>query len=639
VGLSVLAGVAMLIGGIRILKTQYHVFGEGLIGGGIATLYFAVFAAFHFFHLIDVGSAFILMSLITIAAGGMAVGFDSILVAVLGLVGGYGTPIMLSTGVVTFVGLFSYVLLLGCGVLAISYKKQWHLLNYVCFFGTYGLFFMAMQSYQVTDFWRVMPFLTAYFILFSTMVFLFNLVSRSRSTLLEPLGLLVNAGLYFAVSYGLVGEAFGYRRMAVVTLALAAFYVAHVWYFLVRRLLDRELLFCFFGLAAFFLAVTVPLIFSDQWITVSWALEALVILWIAGKLQSEFLRHVAYLLYMIVVGRFCFLDLPTEYAQDAVYAGNIPVGEYLFHMLQRFITFGIPIASLGGAFRLLGSPATATFPAVDKANDMAEFVPRRGALLAAVIGAVAMLFLFLHLELNRSFLYMFPPIRLPMLTLLWIAMCGFLLYEYLVQRSDVLLGLLAVFACGLLLKLFVIDLPSWTLTERLVFVPDGMLFGGGYSPLAAAMRLLDFGLIIAFFSLAFQRFRGGQNPAPARYISAGTALVLLFTYLSLELNTLLGCYVPGLQAGGISILWSLFAIGLLLGGIWRRVRALRFVALALFAVVVWKVFFVDLSELESLYRIIAFLVLGVLVLCGSLIYMKYRQAFATSPVPAAEEKP
>ena len=126
-----------------------------------------------------------------------------------------------------------------------------------------------------------MPFLTAFFVLFSTMVFIFNLFSRTKSTLLDSLGLLVNAGVYFAVSYELVSEAFSFRWVAAVSLALAAFYVAHVWYCLVFRVLDRELLFCFVALAAFFLAVTMPLALSDKWITVSWAIQALVMLWVA----------------------------------------------------------------------------------------------------------------------------------------------------------------------------------------------------------------------------------------------------------------------------------------------------------------------------------------------------------------------
>ncbi len=56
-----------------------------------------------------------------------------------------------------------------------------------------------------------------------------------------------------------------------------------------------------------------------------------------------------------------------------------------------------------------------------------------------------MAFLFLHLELDRTLLYLFPPLRLPVLSLLWIALCGYLLYEYLAARNTVVLGLLIVF--------------------------------------------------------------------------------------------------------------------------------------------------------------------------------------------------
>jgi uncharacterized membrane protein len=85
-----------------------------------------------------------------------------------------------------------------------------------------------------------------------------------------------------------------------------------------------------------------------------------------------------------------------------------------------------------------------------------------------------------------------------------------------------------------------------------------------------------------------------------------------------------------LRAGGVSILWSLFALGLSLAGIKRDLRLARLTGLALFGVVAWKVFFFDLARLAQLYRILAFIVLGVLTLAGAFAYIKYRQAFAVS---------
>lgn len=209
VALSVLTGIGMLVGGIRLLGTRYHLFGQGLVGGGIAVLYFSVFAAFSFYHLVGAYPAFALMALITAAGGLLAVRLDSMLVAIFAIIGGYCTPILLSTGEVNFAGLFSYMLLLGIGILGINWHKQWHLLNFLSFFFNYALFFGAMRNYTVADFWRVMPFLSAFFVLYSTMVFLFCLVRKTRSTLLDLLALIVNAGIFFGTAYALVNQPTG----------------------------------------------------------------------------------------------------------------------------------------------------------------------------------------------------------------------------------------------------------------------------------------------------------------------------------------------------------------------------------------------------------------------------------------------
>jgi len=631
VGISILTGLTMLATGLQLLGKRYHIIGQGLIGGGIATLYFAVFAAFHFYHLITMEPAFALMALITVCTGVLSIRVNSMLISILGILGGYGTPIMLSTGEVNFVGLFSYTLLLGVGVLGISYRKHWHLLNYLSFLCTYVLFFGAMQKYEVRNFWEVEPFLAGFFVLFSTMVFLFQLLHRAKSSLLDVLGLLINAGIFFGVSYNLVEEALGYRWVAVVSLALAAFYVAHVWYCLVRRVLDRELLFCFVGLASFFLAVTVPLVLSREWITVSWAIQAFVMLWIAGKLNSAFLRQVSYLLYLLVIGRFCFFDLANQYSAGATTFEQVPsLGQHLWHMLERFVVFGIPIASLAGAFRLLRSPVAVGAVTVDRANDMDEWVQEQWAIYGAVLGVVAMGFVFLHLELNRTIGFMFPPLRLPALSLLWVALCGLLLYEYLKRRSGLLLGGLMLFASILVGKLLVIDLPSWHVGQAMLYHRET------YSFLDASMRLLDFGLIIVFLYYVFRLLSGDVAAKFARQLAGYAGLALLFVFLSLEVNTFFSFFVQGLRAGSVSILWSLFAIGCLLAGIWRDLKSLRYVALTLFAVVGWKVLFSDLERLDQIYRILAFAILGLLVLSGSFIYLKYRPTFVTKPEPPRE---
>jgi uncharacterized membrane protein len=623
VALAILVGVGLLVAGTRLLGTPYHLLGQGLIGGGIATLYFSVFAAVSFYHLIDAYPAFALMALITVATGVMAVRVDSMLIAVLGIIGGFGTPILLSTGGVNFVSLFAYMLLLGCGILGISLKKNWHLLNYLGFVCTYGLFVASMKDYTTAEFWNVMPFLAGFFVLYSTTLFLFNVVQRAKSTLLELIGLLLNAGIFFVASYLLVRDAYSPRAVAAITLGLTAFYAAHVYYFLVRRIADRELLVSFMGLSVFFLAVTIPLVLSREWITVSWAIQAIVMLWLADKLNSQFLRQVAFLLYGIVLFRFGLLDLPAQYSSALPRAGDVALGEYLLHLLERLVVFGVPIGSMAGAYFLLKAPQASGRLAVDQANDVAQWVRTQWAIRYSIIIVLGMGFLFLHLELSRTLNYLFAPCRLPVLTLLWLGMCLFLLYEYRASPSRPVLAFLAIFVAGTLVKLVFFDLQSWQLGEAFVY-------DGSYSFLDAVMRLVDFGAMAAFFVLAYLWLKGEPALIPAATLASWLALGLAFVFLTLELNTFLSQFVPALRAGGISILWSLFALGLIIAGIHRNAGALRFTGLGLFTVVGFKVFLSDLASLDQFYRIIAFILLGVLTLTGAFLYLKYRQTFANA---------
>lgn len=630
VGLSIATGLGLLIGGTRILGGRYHILGQGLMGSGVSTLYFSAFAAANFYHLIPMGAAFAAMILITALSGGIAIRFHSTLVAVLGVLGGYGTPIMLSTGEVNFIGLYGYLLVLGLGVLWICSRKNWPLLHYLSLACHWGLVVTSLRDYETEYFIQVMPFLVAFFVLFSTMVFLYNLINRARSNLLDVLMLFLNAGVFFGISFKLIDSSFPQEWVAAVTLGLTVFYVAHVYYCLVRRVLDRELMLSFTGLSAFFLAITIPVLLSREWITVSWSIQALVLLWVGGRLNSRFLQHLAFVLYLIVMYRFVFLDLRTQY-RGAILS-DLPLSAYLLQMVERLVMFGVPIASLGAACRLLKHP-TATGPwSLLPANDISGIVRENWAIKALITGAIGMLFVYLHLELNRTFGVLLPPLRLPVLTLLWLAMCGLLLWEYRSTGSQTIRTLLVIFVAGLLLKLFVFDLQAWNVTGR-------WLYHGPYSFRDGTLRFLDFGATVTFFVLGFRLLAGEHESRKIRVELGVVGLTLAFITTTLELNTFLNHYVEGLRSGGISILWSLFALGLVLAGIRKHIRPLRFVGLALFTIVAIKVFMVDLNSLGPIYRVVAFILLGVMVLSGSFVYLRYQQNFTIEDQSSPEEEP
>jgi hypothetical protein len=75
---------------------------------------------------------------------------------------------------------------------------------------------------------------------------------------------------------------------------------------------------------------------------------------------------------------------------------------------------------------------------------------------------------------------------------------------------------------------------------------------------------------------------------------------------------------------GLSILWGIYALLLIVMGIWKKKKHLRFGAIALFAVTLVKLFLYDISYLDTIAKTIVFVALGVLLLIISFLYHKYK---------------
>jgi uncharacterized membrane protein len=74
----------------------------------------------------------------------------------------------------------------------------------------------------------------------------------------------------------------------------------------------------------------------------------------------------------------------------------------------------------------------------------------------------------------------------------------------------------------------------------------------------------------------------------------------------------------------LSALWSLAGVGALVAGLRFGVGPARTAGLALLLATVAKVFLYDLSTLTSVYRVMSFMVLGLLLLLGAFAYQRLR---------------
>jgi hypothetical protein len=127
--IGIITGICLLIVCELKAARKYPATANAMDAAAIAILFSTFFAAHSLWNLIGSIPSFILMVLVTAVAVLLSIRRDSIFIALLGLVGGFATPALLSTGESRPISLFAYLLLLNTGLAWVAAKKKWPLLT------------------------------------------------------------------------------------------------------------------------------------------------------------------------------------------------------------------------------------------------------------------------------------------------------------------------------------------------------------------------------------------------------------------------------------------------------------------------------------------------------------------------------
>lgn len=338
IAIGLLAGIGLVIWSERFRSRGYKAFSYSLKAVGIGTLYLSLWGAFQVYHLIPAGAAFAAMMIVTGATIALALSQDAELLASFALVGGFATPVLLSTGQNHEVVLFSYVCLLDIAILTMAVLKPWRRLLWGSFIGTIILYVGWNTAYYTKS---QRPTTVLFAALFAAIFAAIPLAARyERSTRIAGPSItltllpLLNAAAFFLALYDMYqGEAVTLTWYA---LALAAAYLGISSLFK-RRFPSEDTKFLSLlhvAIAIAFLTIAIPLKLEAHWITIGWLIESAVLLWISVRMQTNFLRYLA--VAALALGIFRLL----------VYSDQFHTETLVFN--ARFATYLVAIAVLGG---------------------------------------------------------------------------------------------------------------------------------------------------------------------------------------------------------------------------------------------------------------------------------------------------
>ena len=297
------------------LRRRNSNYGLMLQGAGIAVLYLTVFAAMRLHPLIDPGTAFGLLVVVTVFSAILALTQDALGLACAAALGGFAAPLLASTGAGSHVTLFSYFALLNAGILAIAWFKAWRPLNLIGFVGTFGIgFAWGMRSYTPDMLWSTEPFLIVFFLMYLAVGLLFARrklqelgdapEGDSRGALLRwsaAKGDYVDGSLLFGpplLGFGLQFALVQHLEFAAAfsALALGILYMALArWLSGGRALLLAQT--CL-ALGVIFASLAIPLGLDARWTTAAWAVEGAGIFWLGLRQQRLLARAFALLLQL-----------------------------------------------------------------------------------------------------------------------------------------------------------------------------------------------------------------------------------------------------------------------------------------------------------------------------------------------------
>ena len=616
--------IGMLSGGLLIgiahrLRKAYRAFSSVLVGGGLAVFYFTVSVGFHEYQLFPQSVAFISMIVITGFSVLLSIYYDRKELAILALLGGFLTPFLISTGSGNYIVLFTYICILNAGMLVLAYFKKWKIVNIISYAFTIILYggWLIEKVLRVSDapMMGALIFGSIFYIMFFYMNIINNIRSKDKFSAFEIGILLSNTALFYAAGMLILQQwdHKAWQGVFTVMMAVVNFVFAYPLYKV--RQVDRVLVYLLIGLVLSFISLTAPVQLEGNYITLFWAVEATLLLWLSQRSGISLLKSSS-----VVIMGLMLISLGMDWQQ--IYM--VPEDDSPLRILlnKGFITSLVAAGSMVFSLQLLRKDEGKVFFSMLKLDEYRT-------LLTILTGLVLYLAGLLELKFQmESHAWQYGLRKSVFMTYHLFLLIGILYYS-LRKKHQILSSIALVFTLGIVLTQILINESA--------YIPLRADYFEGLSGIAPFLyHYLNTLLIVVSGFMAIKliqrdiKFRSDTGNLMIGIASiAGVYLASLeldhFVALSFfDLGENLSEILSQSRKVGYPILWGICAFVMMYIGMTKQYRPLRIIALALMLITLLKLFLFDIRGISEAGKIAAFVSLGVLLLVVSFLYQKLK---------------
>lgn len=620
----VLIGLAcgtILIGIAHYIRKSYRSFSSVLIGGGLTVFYFSVAFAFHQYQLIGQQLSFAAMVIITTFAVFLSVIYDRKELAILAAIGGFVTPFLVSTGNENYIALFVYLCILNTGMMALSWFKRWHAINIISLFFTtiiYGgwlVRWFIFKDASLFPYKDAIAFATAFYFIFIAMNILNNLRLGRKFSGFDFMIVLGTNFLYFTSGMLALEMWSEGKYQGAFTAFIGIFNLALTFSFYNKKKIDPNFVSLLLGLSLTFISLAAPIQFRGNHVTMFWAAESVLLLWLFNKTKIQQLRIAS--MAMICLMLFSLLTTWFNY-----YLADSDVITIVFN--RPFITSVSVIIALYIYYRLNNGEekANVKMNAIDlkKINLFLVF-------MVAYVSGI--------LEIYYQFNSRYPDLGIYTIYLELYSFIFVTATFWILRKSDSL-PLLKFILTVLSLVLYLVNIQvNYELSKQLIQTGPASLFMGHWL-FAGLLGWLSYDMIVFFFK---KRNETWNEYLPHLGWLASLSIILL---LSVELSQILfwtsyedpkeWSWLENLYyRAGLSIIWGVCSFVMMWIGMRVGFKTLRIVSLSVFMVTLIKLFFYDIRNVPPGGKIAAFILLGILLLTVSFMYQRLKKMIIDNP--------
>lgn len=589
--LGFLTGSALLVVAERLQK-KYRTFSSLLAGGAFAVFYLTVAIAFHFYHLFPQTVAFIILIVITLFMSILSVLYDRRELAIISLVGGFLAPFLVSTGNGNYLVLFTYISILNLGMFGLSIYKKWGELPVIAFVFTY----LVMGLFLLTGYSTGTAIISVHLFAFATLfyfIFLLPILSILRIEAIKK-----NRGLLLVIItnnfiYLLLGILFlrnmelAFKSEGLLSLFIAIINLVLVIWLRMSKKDYKFLIYAMLGLVLTFVSITIPIQLDGNYITLFWAAEMVLLLWLYVKSKIWIYERAT----LVLMG----LTLISYLMDVSAVILSSPSSDTIF--LNSSFATSLFVGLAAGAFALMMGHYRSLF---SEARCL-RYVPWNPVMLltsAAILYYTFMAEFSLHLAgATRSGM------------MLVFTSAAILILSYAFKKRFPIEQCTIPYLAGLGINVLIYAINIWGDQWEHMSLPPVLLRW-----LAAAF------IIVNLYYVARQYYTIiGLKIHFTVYLN----VLALLLWLTMARSFLWQTGVEDFDAG-FSVSLSIAGFVQMALGMRLHQKVLRIISLSTFGIVLLKLILKDLWAMPTIGKIIVFIILGLILLVLSFLYQKLK---------------